>query len=88
MKGKECLGFPLSSSCSDESVTMGNGMHEKLTIISGYVCNGLFSIGEDGFNTRGLASICKLFGGYKQLEGEFFLCRDYLCPKNAEQAGG
>ena len=67
---------------------MSNGMYEKLTTISGYVCNGLFSIGEDGFNTRGMASICKLFGGYKQLEREFFPRRDYLCTKNAEQEGG
>ena len=51
---------------------MGNGMHEKLIIISGYVCNRLFSIGEDSFITRRMASVCKLFGRYKQLEREFF----------------
>ena len=84
---KECSGFPLSSSCRDESFTMGNGMYEKLTTISGYVCNRLFSIGEDGFRTRRIASVCKLFGGYKQSEREVFPSRDYLCTKNVEQEG-
>ena len=87
-EGKECTGYPLSSSCRDGSATMGNGMHEKLTTILGYVCNTLFSIGEDGFRTRRMASVCKLFGIYKEPEREFSPCRDYLCTKNAEQKGG
>ncbi|KAF2586070.1 hypothetical protein F2Q70_00036947 [Brassica cretica] len=39
-------------SCRDGSTILVNGMHEGFTSISGYVCNGLFSIGEDGFRTR------------------------------------
>ena len=54
----------LSSSCRDGSATMGYGMHEKLTTISCYVCNELFSIGEDSFGTRRMTSFCKLFRRY------------------------
>ena len=43
---------------------MGNGVYEEFASVSGHVCNGLFSIGEDGFRTRGMTNICKLFGRY------------------------
>ena len=62
--GAECSGLSISSTCGDRSTNLGNGMYEKITSISGYVCNGLFSIGEDGFGTRRMASICELFGRY------------------------
>nr|VDD52036.1 unnamed protein product [Brassica oleracea] len=45
-------------------------MHEEFTSISGYICNGLFSIGEDGFGTRRMASFCKLFGRHQDPERE------------------
>ncbi|CDY20825.1 BnaC07g06740D [Brassica napus] len=32
---------------------------------------GLCSIGEDGFGTRGVASLCKLFGGHNFLKRSF-----------------
>ena len=67
---------------------MGYGMYEKFKTISGYVCNGLFSIGEDGFETRRIASFCKLFGGYQESAREFHTLRDYSCPKNAKYEGG
>ena len=35
---------------------MGNGMYEELTIVLGYIYNGLFSIGENGFKTIRMAS--------------------------------
>ena len=35
----------------------GNGMHEKLTPILGYVYNGLFSVSEDGFGIGGMTSL-------------------------------
>ena len=36
----------------DGIINLGNGMYEKLKAVSGYVCNGLFSISKDGFGTR------------------------------------
>ena len=41
--------MPLTSSFKDRDFNLGNEMYEKLKAVSGYVCNGLFSIGEDGF---------------------------------------
>ena len=46
-----------TASFGDGGINLGNGMHEKFNTVSGYVCNGLFSIGEDGFGTRGMTSI-------------------------------
>ena len=43
---------------------MGNEMHEKLKPILDYVYNGLFSIDENGFRTRRMTSIYKLFEIY------------------------
>ncbi|KAL0758593.1 hypothetical protein Bca101_074743 [Brassica carinata] len=59
-------------------------MHEEFTSISGNVCNGLFSIGEDGFHTRGMTCFCKLFGRCQDPEREFYPIRDYLCTTNAK----
>ena len=39
-------------------------MSAKFKAVSGYVYNGLFSTGEDGFRTRGMTSIWKLHGRY------------------------
>ncbi|CAG7889584.1 unnamed protein product, partial [Brassica rapa] len=58
------------------------------TSISGYVCNGLFSIGEDGFGTRRVASFCKLFGRHQKSESKFPPIRDRPCTKSAEYKGG
>ena len=43
---------------------LGNGMYEEFKTVSGYVCNGLFSIGEDGFGTWRMNRIWKLSGRY------------------------
>ena len=67
---------------------MDNGMHEKFTSFSGHVCNILFSIGEDGFGTRGMASFCKLFGRYQDPERELHPIRAYLYTTNAKFKGG
>ena len=67
---------------------MGNVMHEKLTSISGHVCNRLLSIGEDGFGTRRMAIFCKLFRRLKGPERKFPPFRDYLCTKDAKYKGG
>ena len=52
--------MPLTSSFGDRYFNLGNGMYEKLKAVLSYVCDGLFSIGEDGFRTIGMASIWKL----------------------------
>ena len=59
-------------------------MYEEFTLISGYVCKGLFSIGEDGFGTRRMTSFCKLFGRYQDPERELHPIRDYLCTTDAK----
>ena len=46
-----------TASFGDGGINLGNGMHEKLKTVSGYVCNILFSIGKDGFGTIGMTSI-------------------------------
>ena len=38
-------------------INLGNGMYEEFKTVSGYFCDGLFSIGEDGFGNRRMASI-------------------------------
>ena len=49
--------MPLTSSFGDRGSNLDNGMYEKLKAVSGYVCDGLFPIGEDGFGTRGITNI-------------------------------
>ena len=46
-------------------------MYEKSTSVSCHIYNGLFSIGEDGFETRIITRFCKLFGRYKILKENF-----------------
>ena len=67
---------------------MGNGMHEEFTSISGYVWNRLFSIGEDGFRTRGMTCFCKLFGRYQDPERELHPIKDYISTIDAKFKGG
>uniref|UniRef100_A0A0D3BUK4 Uncharacterized protein n=1 Tax=Brassica oleracea var. oleracea TaxID=109376 RepID=A0A0D3BUK4_BRAOL len=63
-------------------------MYEEFISISGYVCNGLFSIGEDGFGTRRMSNFCKLFRRCQDPEREFHPIRDYLCTEDAKFNGG
>ena len=65
-----------------------NGMYEELTTVSDYVCNGLFSIDEDGFGTRRMASLCKVFRRYQDFERKFFQIKDHLCTKDVKLKGG
>ena len=67
---------------------MGNGMYVEFKTILGYVCNRLFSIGEDGFGTRRMTSFCKLFGRYQESEREFYTFRDYTCTKDKKYKSG
>ena len=67
---------------------MGNGIYEEFAAISGHVCDELFSIGEDGFRTKRMASIWKLPGGYQNSEGKLPQLRDHSCTSNEEFKGG
>ena len=78
----------LTSSLGGRGVDLGNGMYEELTTVSGYVCNGLFSIGEDGFGTRRMASIWKLSGRYQPFTKKFPQLRHRSCISNGEPTGG
>ena len=49
--GKECKSMSFTAPFGDGGIDLGNGMHEKFKTILGYVCNRLFSVGEDGFGT-------------------------------------
>ena len=62
-------------------------MDEESTLISGYVCNGFFTIGEDGFGTRIMDSFCKLFRRCQDPEREFHPIMDHLCTKYAKFKG-
>ena len=78
----------ITSSFGGGSLNLDNGMYEEFKTVSCDVCNGLFSIGEDGFGTRRVASFCKLFGRYQESERELHTIRDYTCTKNAKYKGG
>ena len=67
---------------------MSNGMHEEPQTVLGYLCNGLCSIGEDGFGTRGVASLCKLFGRHNIFEEKFQQLRDHSYTTNTKLKGG
>ena len=54
----------------------------------GYFCNGLCSIGEDGFGTGRVANLCKLFGRHKSFEEEFQQFRDHSYTTNTEFKDG
>ena len=58
---------------------MGNGVYEEFASVSGHVCNGLFSIGEDGFRTRRMTGIWSLLGRHKSFDGKFQKHKDHSC---------
>ena len=68
-----------TSPFGDESFNLGNGMYEEFKIISCYICNGLFSIGEDDFGTRRMTSIWKLSGRHQASTKEFPQLRYCSC---------
>lgn len=41
---------------------MDNGKYKEFTLILFYLCDGLYSVGEDVFSIRELIGICELFG--------------------------
>ena len=67
---------------------MGNEVYEESATASSYVCNGLFSIGEDGFGTRRMASVwvfSREHQNFKRLLPQF-IARS--CTSNEEFNGG
>ena len=60
---------------------MGYGENEELKTISCHVCNGLFSIGEDGFGIRRMTNICKWFGRYPETEGQLLAIEIIYVPR-------
>ena len=67
---------------------MDNGVYEEFTSVSSHVCNELFSIGDDGFETRRIASVCKLFGRYQEFERKFSKLIDHSCTSDGKFKGG
>ena len=77
-----------TSSLGGGGFDLGNGMYEELMTVSGYVCNGLFSIGEDGFGTRRMASFRKLSGRYQASSEKLPQLRYCSCTSDGESTGG
>ena len=69
-------------------IDLGNGMYEEFKTVSGNVCNGLFSIREDGFRTRRMASIWKLSGRHQASQRKFLQLRHRPCTSDGEPSGG
>ena len=69
------------------SINLGNGMYEELKTVPSNICNGLFSAGEDGFGTRGMASICKLLRRYQAFKRKLSKLRHRSCSPNDEYTG-
>lgn len=63
---------------------MGNGMYEKSTPVSSYVCNRLYLVGEDGVRTRRVARFCKLFRRYQESARKFIEFTVHSCTKDGE----
>ena len=62
-------------------------MYEEFKIVYGYICNELFLVVEDGFGTRRMTSLYKLFGGYQDLEEKFQHLRAHSYITDAEFTG-
>ena len=62
-------------------------MYEKFTTVSSYICNGLFSISENGFGTTGIACLWKLFGIYQDPEKKFQPFKAHSYTPNTEYKG-
>ena len=70
------------------SFDLGNGMYEEFKAVSGYVCYGLFSIGEDGVGTRMMAGFWQLPERYQVFTKKFPQLRNRSCTSDGESTGG
>lgn len=55
-------------SFGNRSADMENEMYEEFTTVSCHICNKLFSDDEDGFETRRMTWLYKLYGRYEDPE--------------------
>ena len=68
--GKEHESQPLLPSSRDRGIYLDNGKYEKFTTLSCKVCNGLFSIVEDGFKTSKITEHYNWFGRHSVTKRE------------------
>ena len=64
-------------------VDLGNRMYEEFKTVSGNVCNGFFSIGEDGFGTREWPAFKSYLEDIKLLKGSFLNSDIVHVPRTA-----
>ena len=67
---------------------MGNGVYEESATASSYVCNRLFSIGDDGFRTRRMTSVWVLSRGHQNFKRLVPQFRAHSCTSNEELNSG
>ena len=67
---------------------MGNGMHEKLTTISGTFATECSQLVEMVSELEEWPAFASYLEDINSLRESFFPSKDYLCTKNAEQEGG
>ena len=60
-------------------------MHEEFKAISGHICDGLFSIGKDGFGTRRM--VRQLPGRHYAFEKKLPKLRNRPCTSEEESRG-
>ena len=77
-----------TSSFGGGGFDLGNRMYEEFKTVSSYFCNGLFSIGEDGFRTRRIARLCSLLGRSEDPERKFSKLRNHSYIEDAQYKGG
>ena len=68
-------------------INLGNEMYEEFKTVLDNVCNGLFSVSEDGFGTRRMTSIWKLFGRHQAFKRMFSQIRYRSCTPDGEPTG-
>ncbi|CDY32833.1 BnaC08g02550D [Brassica napus] len=78
----------VATSLGHRSTYLGNEVYEESKTAYCYICNKLFSIGEDGFRTRRITSLCKLPRRYTCLEEKFQQLRAHSYTTYAEFTGG
>ena len=66
---------------------MGNKMYDPSKTVYCYICNRLFSVSEDGFGTRRMTSLYKLFGRHKDLKEKFQQLRAHSYTTDAKFKG-
>ena len=66
---------------------MGNWVYEEFASVSSHVCNKLFSICENGFETKRMASVLNVSGRHWDFESKFPKLGDHSCTSDGEFKG-